>query len=112
MEKSRIQQLREGKLQLRVDCLMPLPAVLSMAVDSIVLSARRGRETCMPRVSLQSGVGQRKGVVYGVCVKGEVGRVVISGMACHIHFFTLPGIEVFPWSEGERELPFSALISQ
>lgn len=30
---------------------MPLPAVLSLAVDSTVVPAKGGTETCMPRVS-------------------------------------------------------------
>lgn len=48
--------------------------MLSLAV----VSARGGIETCMPRASLQSVVGQRKGVVWGVCVQEEVGRDGLS----------------------------------
>lgn len=46
----------------------------TVPVHSIPFSARGGRETCMPRVSPQGVVGQRKGVLHGVCVKREVGR--------------------------------------
>lgn len=103
-EKSRIQQLRERKLQeLRVECLMPLLAVLPLAVHSTAVSARGGRETFVPRVSPQSVVGQRKGVLCGVCVKGEAGRdelpVLFLAWPVTFSFSPLPGMGMLPWSE-------------
>uniref|UniRef100_A0A8C9NB28 non-specific serine/threonine protein kinase n=1 Tax=Serinus canaria TaxID=9135 RepID=A0A8C9NB28_SERCA len=83
------------------------------AFQRLSLSGEAQHPACS--VSPQSAAGQRKGgVVCGVCVKGEAGRDGLSllYLAWPVIFFTLPGIVMLPWSEGECELPSSALNSQ
>lgn len=114
-EKSRIQQLRERKLQkLRVECLVPLLAVLSLCTAFLSLPEEAERPACpewAPRVLWARG----KGCYMEFVLRGRLGEMSYQ---CYIWHGLSPSLFHFAWDGNvsvvwrECKLPSSALNSQ